>query len=172
MKVGSGWKGWTIIGAADLTGDGHGDLPAREAGGEVWRYDGTGTGTFKPRKLVFSDWGAGREEIVVVGGITGDGILDLLSRDTNGTLLRNKGEGKGLFGATVTVGTGVAALPVAVLTARGGGGSAPPISERAGPGTGPARSAFRLRRRPEPRWTAPGDRYPIGCRASSGYAQG
>ncbi|MEU6702521.1 FG-GAP repeat domain-containing protein [Streptomyces wuyuanensis] len=106
VKVGSGWKGWTVIGAADLTGDGHGDLLARDAGGEVWRYDGTGTGTFKPRRLVFSDWGAGRKEIVVVGDITGDGIPDLLSRDTNGKLLRNKGDGKGLFGATVTVGTG------------------------------------------------------------------
>ncbi|MGW7367650.1 FG-GAP repeat domain-containing protein [Streptomyces sp. NPDC054841] len=106
VKVGSGFMGWTIMGAADLNGDGLGDLLARDAGGEVWRYDGTGTGTFKPRTLVFSDWGAGRKEITVVGDITGDGFPDLLSRDTNGKLLRNKGDGKGSFGSTVTVATG------------------------------------------------------------------
>ncbi|MER5465940.1 VCBS repeat-containing protein [Streptomyces sp. NPDC002668] len=107
VKVGSGWKGWTIIGAEDLTGDGHGDLLARDPGGEVWRYDGKGAGRFKPRKLVFSDWGAGRKEIIAVGDVTGDSLCDLISRDTNGKLLRNQGDGKGSFGATVTVGTGL-----------------------------------------------------------------
>ncbi|MGW0553245.1 FG-GAP repeat domain-containing protein [Streptomyces sp. NPDC002926] len=106
VKVGSGWKGWTIIGADDLTGDGHGDLLARDPGGEVWRYDGTGAGRFKPRKLVFSDWGAGRKEIIAVGDVTGDSLCDLISRDTNGKLLRNQGDGRGSFGATVTIGTG------------------------------------------------------------------
>ncbi len=106
VKVGSGWKGYKIIGAADLTGDGIGDLLARDPGGEMWRYEGTGTGTFKPRKLVFSDWGAGRTEIIAVGDITGDSLCDLLSRDANGKLLSNRGDGKGSFGSTVTVGTG------------------------------------------------------------------
>ncbi|MFF3455798.1 FG-GAP repeat domain-containing protein [Streptomyces sp. NPDC002730] len=106
VKVGSGWKGYMIIGAADLTGDGIGDLLARDPGGEVWRYEGTGTGSFKPRKLVFSNWGAGRTEIIAVGDITGEGVCDLISRDTNGKLLRNRGDGRGSFGATETIGTG------------------------------------------------------------------
>ncbi|WP_328675355.1 VCBS repeat-containing protein [Streptomyces sp. NBC_00322] len=106
VKVGSGWKGWKIIGADDLNGDGIGDLLARDAGGEVWRYDGTGTGSFKPRTLVFSNWGAGRRDIIAVGDVTGDGVGDLLSRDTNGKLLRNRGDGRGSFGSTEQIGSG------------------------------------------------------------------
>ncbi|MEU0663332.1 hypothetical protein [Streptomyces lavendulocolor] len=33
-------------------------------------------------------------------------LPDLLSRDANGELLRNRGDGAGSFGATVTVATG------------------------------------------------------------------
>ncbi|MGW7367652.1 FG-GAP repeat domain-containing protein [Streptomyces sp. NPDC054841] len=100
------WKGLTLIGAGDLNGDRHGDLLARDAGGELWRYDGTGAGTLKPRVLVFKDWATGRNAFVGAGDITGDGRNDLVSRDTNGKLLRNSGDGKGSFGSTVQIGTG------------------------------------------------------------------
>ncbi|MEU0666545.1 FG-GAP-like repeat-containing protein [Streptomyces lavendulocolor] len=106
VRVGTGWTGYRLIGAGDVDGDGHGDLLARDASGELWRYGGTGQGTFKPRHLLFEDWGAGRIEIIGVGDISGDGVPDLLSRDTNGKLLRNKGDGKGSFGATLTIATG------------------------------------------------------------------
>ncbi|GAA4931020.1 FG-GAP-like repeat-containing protein [Streptomyces coeruleoprunus] len=106
VRVGTGWKGYRLIGAGDLDGDGHGDLLARDPAGELWRYGGTGRGTFKPRALVFRDWGAGRTDIIGVGDISGDGLPDLLSRDANGKLLRNKGNGKGSFGATATISTG------------------------------------------------------------------
>ncbi|MGA5171071.1 MULTISPECIES: FG-GAP-like repeat-containing protein [Streptomyces] len=45
-------------------------------------------------------------DILGVGDLTGDGLPDLLSRDANGELLRNRGDGAGSFGATVTVATG------------------------------------------------------------------
>ncbi|GGU50582.1 FG-GAP repeat domain-containing protein [Streptomyces lavendofoliae] len=106
VRVGTGWTGYRLIGAGDVDGDGHGDLLARDSSGELWRYSGTGQGTFKPRQLLFQDWGAGRSEIIGVGDISGDGLPDLLSRDTNGKLLRNKGDGKGSFGATLTIATG------------------------------------------------------------------
>ncbi|MFE7135834.1 FG-GAP-like repeat-containing protein [Streptomyces sp. NPDC057638] len=110
VKLSGSWKGLTLIGAGDLTGDGHGDLLARDAGGELWRYNGTGkataTGTFAARKLVFKDWGAGRNAFVGAGDQNGDGKNDLISRDTNGKLLRNLGDGKGSFGATAQIGTG------------------------------------------------------------------
>ncbi|WP_327315870.1 FG-GAP-like repeat-containing protein [Streptomyces sp. NBC_01235] len=106
VRVGTGWKGYTVVGAADVTGDGIGDLIARDAGGELWRYDGNGTGGFKPRTLVFQDWGAGRNAIIAVGDVTGDGFPDLVSRTTDGKLLRNKGWGDGTFSATYTLATG------------------------------------------------------------------
>ncbi|MER7108021.1 hypothetical protein [Streptomyces sp. NPDC000229] len=106
VVIGTGWKGYRLIGAGDTDRDGHGDLLARDPSGELWRHGGTGAGTLKPRALVFRDWGAGRTDILGIGDITGDGLPDLLSRDANGKLLRNKGDGKGSFGATVTVATG------------------------------------------------------------------
>ncbi|MGA5424891.1 FG-GAP-like repeat-containing protein [Streptomyces lavendulocolor] len=90
----------------DMDGDGCDDMLLRSTDGRLWRYGGTGQGTFKPRHLLFEDWGAGRIEIIGVGDISGDGVPDLLSRDTNGKLLRNKGDGKGSFGATLTIATG------------------------------------------------------------------
>ncbi|MEU3781405.1 FG-GAP-like repeat-containing protein [Streptomyces sp900129855] len=102
-RVGTGWKGYTIVGAADVTGDGIGDLMARDAAGELWRYDGNGSGGFKPRTLVFEDWGVGRNAILAVGDVTGDGFPDLVSRTTDGKLLRNKGWGDGTFSATYTL---------------------------------------------------------------------
>ncbi|OQR63577.1 hypothetical protein B6E66_13100 [Streptomyces maremycinicus] len=106
VRVGTGWRGYTVVGAADVTGDGIGDLLARDAGGELWRYDGNGTGGFEPRTLVFRDWGAGRNAIVAVGDVTGDGFPDLVSRTTDGKLLRNKGWGDGTFSATYPLGSG------------------------------------------------------------------
>ncbi|MFF7202551.1 FG-GAP-like repeat-containing protein [Streptomyces sp. NPDC008141] len=106
ILIGPGWNGYTIMGAADLTGDGIGDLVARDSGGEVWRYDGLGEGKFLPRKLLLQDWGAGRREMMVVGDVTRDGYPDLVSRHGDGSLLRNKGNAAGGFGATVTIGTG------------------------------------------------------------------
>ncbi|MFD9434908.1 FG-GAP repeat domain-containing protein [Streptomyces sp. NPDC060002] len=68
--------------------------------------DGNGTGGFKPRTLVFRDWGAGRNAITAVGDVTGDGFPDLVSRTTDGRLLRNKGWGDGTFSATYTLASG------------------------------------------------------------------
>ncbi len=107
VKLGTAsWKGLTLIGAGDVTGDGRGDLLARDVGGELWRYDGTAAGTLKPRVLVFKDWGAGRNAFVGVGDLDGDGRNDLVSRDTGGKLLRNSGDGHGSFRGTVQIGTG------------------------------------------------------------------
>ncbi|GAA2518566.1 VCBS repeat-containing protein [Streptomyces gobitricini] len=106
VKIAGKWDGLTLIGAGDLDGDGHADLLARDAGGELWRYRSTGTGAFLARVLVFGDWGAGRDAIIGAGDIDGDGKNDLVSRDTNGKLLRNSGNGQGSFGPTVQIGSG------------------------------------------------------------------
>ncbi|MFF0451244.1 FG-GAP-like repeat-containing protein [Streptomyces sp. NPDC004609] len=106
VKIAGAWKGLTLIGTGDMTGDGHGDLMVRDSGGELWRYNGTGKGTFRSRALVYKDWGAGRNAFVGAGDINGDGRNDLISRDTSGRLLRNLGNGAGSFGSTVQVGTG------------------------------------------------------------------
>ncbi|MBQ0997801.1 VCBS repeat-containing protein [Streptomyces sp. RK62] len=107
VRIRSAWTGYTkIVGAGDLTGDGHGDVLARDKAGTLWRYDGLGDGRLKDRVKVFSDWGGSYNAIVGVGDITGDGRDDLVSRDTAGNLYRNTGDGKGSFGSRVKIASG------------------------------------------------------------------
>ncbi|MFJ5552949.1 FG-GAP-like repeat-containing protein [Streptomyces sp. NPDC093225] len=45
-----------LVGAGDLTGDGRADLIARDTSGVVWRYAGTGKGTFGSRIRIATGW--------------------------------------------------------------------------------------------------------------------
>ncbi|MFF9274174.1 FG-GAP-like repeat-containing protein [Streptomyces griseosporeus] len=103
----SAWTGYThIVGAGDLTGDGRGDVLARDKAGTLWRYDGLGNGLLKDRVQVFTKWGNGYNAIVGVGDVTGDGRDDLVERDGAGNLFLNAGNGRGSFGARILIGTG------------------------------------------------------------------
>ncbi|WP_282703268.1 VCBS repeat-containing protein [Streptomyces sp. CC219B] len=107
VKIRTAWTGYTkIVGAGDFTGDGIGDVLARDRAGTLWRYDGTGTGLLKNRVKLAAAWGGSYNAIVGVGDITGDGKNDLVARDTAGNLYRNNGDGKGSFGARVKIASG------------------------------------------------------------------
>ncbi|MFI0241655.1 FG-GAP-like repeat-containing protein [Streptomyces sp. NPDC016845] len=45
-----------IVGAGDLTGDGRGDVIARDTSGNPYRYDGIAGGSFNPRVKIASGW--------------------------------------------------------------------------------------------------------------------
>ncbi|MFB8771870.1 FG-GAP repeat domain-containing protein [Streptomyces broussonetiae] len=107
VKLYDNWKTYKkIIGAGDLNGDGVGDLLAQDKSNNLYRYFGTGKGTFGSRTKVFSGWGASYNAVVGVGDINGDGRADLVSRDTQGTLYRNSGNGKGSFYGRTKIATG------------------------------------------------------------------
>ncbi|MET9497130.1 FG-GAP-like repeat-containing protein [Streptomyces sp. NPDC006552] len=106
-KIRTGWRTYNhIVGAGDLTGDGVGDLLAREKDGTLYRYDGRGDGTLKDRVAVFGKWGDGYNAIVGAGDLTGDGRNDLVERDTSGNLYRNDGKGNGSFTGRTKIATG------------------------------------------------------------------
>ncbi|ORT54720.1 hypothetical protein BKD26_34230 [Streptomyces sp. CB03238] len=107
-RIATNWKAYrAVFGAGDLNGDGIGDLLAVDGANSMWRFNGTATGTLKPRTLVFgNNWATGRNAFVGVGDLNKDGKADLISRNAAGDLLRNNGNGAGSFGSTVKIGTG------------------------------------------------------------------
>ncbi|MGQ4388534.1 FG-GAP repeat domain-containing protein [Streptomyces sp. SAS_270] len=106
VKIRSAWTGYKrVIGAGDLNGDGFGDVLALDRSGELWRYNGTGTGTLKDRVRVFSDWGGSYKDVIGAGDLNGDGKNDLVSRDTSDNLWLNAGKGTGTFAGRTQAGT-------------------------------------------------------------------
>ncbi|MGP9019590.1 FG-GAP-like repeat-containing protein [Streptomyces sp. BR1] len=105
VKIGRGWKNYTITGAGDLNGDGFTDLLARDASGVLWLYPGTGKGELAARTKVGDGWQA-YNSLVGAGDLNGDGRPDLLARDTAGVLWSYAGDGKGNFAGRVRIGGG------------------------------------------------------------------
>ncbi|MGW0884555.1 FG-GAP repeat domain-containing protein [Streptomyces sp. NPDC002671] len=103
--AGSGFGSYKkLIAAGDLDGDGKNDLLALDASNELWRFGGTGAGTFKPRSLVFKDWGTTYKDVVGGLDLSGDGRADLISLDKDGHAWLNRGNGHGGFDSRSQVG--------------------------------------------------------------------
>jgi hypothetical protein len=58
VKLFANWGGSynTVVGVGDLTGDGKADLVSRDTSGNVWRNNGTGTGSFGSRTQIATGW--------------------------------------------------------------------------------------------------------------------
>jgi hypothetical protein len=97
--VGLGWDVFdTVIGAADFSGDGSGDVLARKPDGTLWLYAGTGAGTFRAGVRIGLGWQV-FTEILSPGDFTGDGAADVLARKPDGTLWLYAGNGRGGWAA-------------------------------------------------------------------------
>lgn len=109
VKIGSGWGVYnTIVGPGDLSGDGRGDLLARDRSGVLYLYPGNGSGTaLGGRVRVGSGWG-GYDRLLGAGDFTGDGRTDLLGRTPAGDLYLYPGTGVAAspFKTRVKIGSG------------------------------------------------------------------
>ncbi|WP_282692887.1 VCBS repeat-containing protein [Streptomyces sp. CC208A] len=93
--IGWGWGVYnSLVGPGDLSGDGKGDLLARDRDGVLWLYRGNGYGTaFASRVKVGGGWGT-YNKLLGAGDYTGDGRTDLLARSKAGDLYLYAGTGQ------------------------------------------------------------------------------
>ncbi|GGV02807.1 hypothetical protein GCM10010275_47410 [Streptomyces litmocidini] len=92
---GGGWSIYNhLVGAGDLSGDGRGDLLARDRSGVLYLYRGNAYGTaVGARVKVGGGWGA-YDRIVGAGDFSGDGLNDLVARTKDGYLYLYQGTGQ------------------------------------------------------------------------------
>ncbi|MFJ4870646.1 FG-GAP repeat domain-containing protein [Streptomyces sp. NPDC088757] len=107
--IGSGWGVYSaLVGPGDLTGDGKGDLLARDKSGVLYLYRGNGASTgFATRVKVGAGWG-GYDALVGAGDHTGDGRADIVARTPGGDLYLYEGTGSATtpFKGRVKIGFG------------------------------------------------------------------
>ncbi|MGW3423577.1 trypsin-like serine protease [Streptomyces phaeochromogenes] len=110
VKVVSGsWKNVKIFGHGDLSGDGRPDLLVRSTDGTLWLYRGTGKEKtpWSARTKARTGWNF--TSYVSNGDVTGDGVADVMTRDSGGTLWLYRGTNKAstdLFATRTSLGTG------------------------------------------------------------------
>ncbi|MGW7413145.1 FG-GAP repeat domain-containing protein [Streptomyces sp. NPDC054863] len=109
-EIGGGWQAYdSLTGLGDATGDGKGDLVARDKAGVLWFYEGTGRAAapFKPKVQIGGGW-QGFSALSGTGDLNDDGRSDLVARDRAGVLWFYEGAGKPAapFKAKVRVGAG------------------------------------------------------------------
>ncbi|MDX3094363.1 N-acetylmuramoyl-L-alanine amidase [Streptomyces sp. ME01-24h] len=110
VKIGAGWGAYnSLVALGDFTGDGKGDMLARDTSGGLYLYTGTGSASapFKARVKIGTGWQI-YNAMVGPGDMSGDGKPDLIGRDSAGALWFYKGTGSATapYAARVKVGTG------------------------------------------------------------------
>ncbi|MFC8536954.1 FG-GAP-like repeat-containing protein [Streptomyces sp. NPDC057249] len=93
-SLGGGWSGYTaIVGPGDLNADGRGDLLGRTKSGDLYLFKGNGYGTKLASRIKVGYGFNTYNKIVGAGDLSGDGIADVVARDTKGNLYLYKGTG-------------------------------------------------------------------------------
>lgn len=109
-RVGGGWGVYnTLVSTGDLTGDGKADLVARDTAGVLWLYKGNGNATvpYATRTQIGRGWYV-YKDLLGPSDLNGDGIPDLIARDSAGVLwyYRSTGDMTKPFAPMAKVGGG------------------------------------------------------------------
>ncbi|MFJ4834881.1 trypsin-like serine protease [Streptomyces sp. NPDC088747] len=107
--ISKAWKGVKIFGRGDLNGDGKADLLARNTSGVLYLYRGTQQATAPWSIKIKARTGWNFTSYVTNGDVNGDGIADVIARDSAGTLWLYRGTNKvstAIFGARISLGSG------------------------------------------------------------------
>jgi hypothetical protein len=107
--VDKAWKNVKIFGHGDLSGDGRADLLVRNSSGVLYLYRGTQVEHTPWSARIQARTGWNFTSYVSNGDVTGDGIADVITRDSGGTLWLYPGTNKAssdLFGSRKSLGTG------------------------------------------------------------------
>ena len=103
-SVGSTNKTLTALTVGDFNGDGNADVAAATSSGYIYLFRGNGNGTMQPA-LGFNP--GGDLLSLTSADVDGDGKLDLITADSNGTnMFLLKGNGDGTFQSAITIAVG------------------------------------------------------------------
>jgi hypothetical protein len=105
----SGWSGYTaLLAPGDFSGDGHPDLLARDTDGRLLMFRGNGAGGFAGSAQVIGTGWASFTSLFSPGDFSGDGLPDVIARNTDGKLLMYRGDGDGgwITGKAEEIGSG------------------------------------------------------------------
>ncbi|GHD57759.1 hypothetical protein GCM10010317_046260 [Streptomyces mirabilis] len=107
--VDKAWKNVKIFGHGDLSGDGRADLLVRNSSGVLYLYRGTQVEKTPFAARIQARTGFTFTSYVSNGDVTGDGIADVITRDSVGKLWLYPGTNKAsssLFGSRIGLGSG------------------------------------------------------------------
>ncbi|MGO4589672.1 FG-GAP repeat domain-containing protein [Paenarthrobacter sp. 2TAF44] len=106
-QIGWGWDVMTALTSpGDWDGDGAPDVLARDSSGALWTYRGDGTGGWIPGRTQVG-WGWNIMTSIFSGhDFSGDGVPDVIARDTNGNLWLYPGNGTGGWKPRLQIGWG------------------------------------------------------------------
>jgi len=94
VKIGNGWTGYTFYGLGDWDRDGHLDIVARNAAGDMMLFPGESRRGYSQAQPVKIGNGWNGLSFFGLGDWDKDGRPDLIARDADGNLMLYPGEGR------------------------------------------------------------------------------